>query len=636
VILLLDHDVRLTSHTCFLSFSPVLKSILMNVEVRLDKPCISLPGFSQESVQHLLQFLHRGYVVISKKRQKEFLLLCTSLRINPPVVKEELDDKEMVLDTTSDNQHDGDQICDKTEESQRDGDVGISKESDDNEFLELLKSPKADSDEETPEHISDFLNQLNKSALNTNNNDNSKQDHNCDEEELVGLDLMPEVEDTFKMPESFDIPQDYIKEIFPKKSKFTRDSEPAPPKAGPSSTGPMFDKLLRDEYLDNGNTLEQEVMQITYKKDFTSKRNQGIQGKLNPKRDRKKIMADLFNDSDSEQEEEKDEAQRSPTPSSSLVTQLEEKRNRVRDKLSTEKVSSKKKESFLSKSRKVNASQHSSFNRNEEDDKFIVSDNESSGSDSEDGEDLQLTSESEADDRKKRLEDRKKKKGGDVLAWMNKKAKVKVNVQTTPKSFIQDMAQYKLRLHFQEDSSSSEPEKTSKSSPRRDDLRSDSESSDDSIPRGKRINPIKSSSSSTDSEEERKRRKERKKRKKKKYKKKTRENSEDFPVEEVVWTPSMYQKWDKGAKIGVKRKASNSDSERKGSTSLKFQRSASIDLKKSSEFQKYKNQKKQMKMQRSVSTIETVGTAFGKSGISWPASSLPKIPKLKKTEAKNN
>ena len=98
----------------------------------------------------------------------------------------------------------------------------------------------------------------------------------------------------------------------------------------------------------------------------------------------------------------------------------------------------------------------------------------------------------------------------------------------------------------------------------------------------------------------------------------------------------MYQKWDKGEKIAVKRKASNSDSERKGSTSLKLQRSASIELKKSSEFQKYKNQKKQMKMQRSVSTIETISAAFGKSGISWPASSLPKIPKLKKTEAKND
>ena len=365
-------------------------------------------------------------------------------------MREELEEEQkeqVVLETNSDNKQDDDnEIRDKiTGGSRRNENAGISRGSDENEYLEKLQSPEGDSDEETPEQISDFLNQLNKSALNTNNNDDSKPDHNCDEEEFFGLDSIPEVEDTFKMPESFDIPQDYIKEIFPKKSKFTRDPEPETPKAGPSSTGPMFDKTLRDEHLDNGNTLVQdEVIQITYKKDSTSKRNQGIKGKLNPKRDRKKIMADLFNDSDSdsEQEEEKDEAERSPTPSSSLVSQLEEKRNRVRDKLSSEKVRSKKKESFLSKSRKVHANQHSSFNRNEEDDKFIVPDNETSASDS-DEEDLQLSSESDADDRRKRLEDRKKKKGGDVLAWMNKKAKVRVNVQTTPKSFIQDMAQYK-------------------------------------------------------------------------------------------------------------------------------------------------------------------------------------------------
>ena len=375
--------------------------------------------------------------MIRKKCQKEFLLLCTSLRINPPVVKEELEDelkeKQLVLETNSDNQ----KICDNIKgDLRREQNSGISKESYENEYLEKLQSPKGDSDEETPEHISDFLNQLNKSALNTNNNDDEKQDHNCDEEEFVDLDSIPDVEDTFKMPESFDIPQDYIKEIFPKKTKFTRYPEPETPLAGSSSKGPVSDKLFQDEYPDND-----EVVQITYKKDSTAKRNQGIKGKLNPKRDRKKIMADLFNDSDSDQEKEKekkkDESLRSPTPSSSLVTDLEEKRNRVRDKLSTEKGKSKKKESFLSKSRKVLA------NRNEEDEKFVVPDNESSGSDSEDEADPQLSSESESDDRRKRLEDRKKRKGGDVLAWMNKKAKIKVNVQTTPKSFIQDMAQYK-------------------------------------------------------------------------------------------------------------------------------------------------------------------------------------------------
>merc|ERR1711978_159785 len=90
------------------------------------------------------------------------------------------------------------------------------------------------------------------------------------------------------MPASFDIPQDYIKEIFPKKSKFSKDPEPEPemPKAGTSSQGPLF----RDEYLDNGNiVLQDEVIEITYKKDSSSKRNQGLKGKLNPKRDRMKL-----------------------------------------------------------------------------------------------------------------------------------------------------------------------------------------------------------------------------------------------------------------------------------------------------------------------------------------------------------
>ena len=169
------------------------------------------------------------------------------------------------------------------------------------------------------------------------------------------------------------------------------------------------------------------------------------------------------------------------------------------------------------------------------------------------------------------------------------------------------------------------------SSQSKEDPLSESEESDDSIPRGRRINALKSSSSS-DSEEERKKRRE-KKRKKKKHKK----DLKDFPVEEVVWTPSMYQKWDQH-KGGGKRKLSDSDTERHDrprSKSLKFQRSQSIELKKSREFIKHKSQKSPMKMQRSISTIETVSTAFAKPGISWPASSLPKIPKLKKNEPKN-
>ena len=82
--------------------------------------------------------------MISKKCQKEFLLLCTSLRINPPIVKEELEDKlneQVVLETNSDNQQDDNEICDKIPgDSQRDENTVISKEPDENEYLENMQS----------------------------------------------------------------------------------------------------------------------------------------------------------------------------------------------------------------------------------------------------------------------------------------------------------------------------------------------------------------------------------------------------------------------------------------------------------------------------------------------------------------
>ena len=308
------------------------------------------------------------------------------------------------------------------------------------DYLEHLESPKAESDEETPEHISDFLNQLNETALKTNNNEDSKPDDDCPEDHSFHFEIVPEDEDTFKMPASFDIPQDYIKEIFPNKSKIVstvRDPEPKPETSKTEDKSKAED--FGDTFEDNNTSLDEEVVQITYKKDATSKRNQGIKGKLNPKRDRKKMMADLFNDSDSDQEEREDKP--SAASSSISLSDLEEKRNRVKEKLSGERQKSSPKKSLLSQTRRQNLQTSKAQNRNEEDDKFVVADHVSSVSES--GEEPDMTSESEADERRKRLEDRKKKKGGDVLSWMNKSAKVKVTVQTNPKSFIQDMAQYK-------------------------------------------------------------------------------------------------------------------------------------------------------------------------------------------------
>merc|ERR1719500_1854835 len=80
----------LSTHLCFLSSSPVLKRLYMDIEVRLEKTSyISMPGFSEKAVKQLLQFLHRGFVVFDlNESQHEFLYLCTSLKINPPVIKD--------------------------------------------------------------------------------------------------------------------------------------------------------------------------------------------------------------------------------------------------------------------------------------------------------------------------------------------------------------------------------------------------------------------------------------------------------------------------------------------------------------------------------------------------------------------
>ena len=63
VVLMLDNGVKLSTHLCFLSSSPVLKRLYMDIEVRMERTSfISMPGFSERAVKQLLQFLHRGFV----------------------------------------------------------------------------------------------------------------------------------------------------------------------------------------------------------------------------------------------------------------------------------------------------------------------------------------------------------------------------------------------------------------------------------------------------------------------------------------------------------------------------------------------------------------------------------------------
>ena len=153
------------------------------------------------------------------------------------------------------------------------------------------------------------------------------------------------------------------------------------------------------------------------------------------------------------------------------------------------------------------------------------------------------------------------------------------------------------------------------------------ESDSDSSPaRGKRISPAKQAV------EESSRRREKKKRKKLKKLRIDTAPANFSPEEVEVWTPAMYEKWDRGGRPKTKKRKhkqdSDSDSRQKMKVKPGFNRSLSFDTKKPAQG---------VQLQRSASsvgTLESLGIShnYGPSAFSRPVSSLPKIPKLKKQE----
>eukprot|EP00092_Neocalanus_flemingeri_P001094 GFUD01001165.1.p1 GENE.GFUD01001165.1~~GFUD01001165.1.p1 ORF type:complete len:928 (+),score=299.75 GFUD01001165.1:196-2979(+) len=867
VVLLLDNKTSLKAHKCFLSASPVLKEVLMSLEARLDKlPHISMPEFSKESVVSFLHFLYKGFVVLeNNNNQQEFLRLCTTLKVNPPVVRvagkvpddtcsqelvlpsqafSDLSDDEMVIeedfeevqeqetepevekDTNSNLLLREPHIVDKSSDIETDSvpdsllsvkDTNLNNDnltmvecpsnrvldeltnipessslpsqnleiipnhayhvpalpdqqlgsicdnlgplaSNDSlpvyESLANLKSPTEDEyDDETTEHISDFLNLLNTKSLNEKK---AKEEIQVEpEQEMEPVDTfdtfrMPDSfdipVDTFKMPDSFDIPSDYIKEIVPYSSASSAsfqisddeiDRKPAEiiqcpvqvPIGNLAGTKenekkveeskikeePVGEKriirnlnfdddIFKEEFIDN-TPVQDEIEQITYKKDETSRRyrdsNKPQQKKVhNPKKDRRKMISSLFSESDEELPSTiskklsfKDsgepravtpssEESRTPTPTTSLRDELEEKRERMKKKLKRSgggdvedprvlEYRKKKKQMQESTPRKNHSSGSTPSKvhtcnsscmcvkniRHEEDNKWLVPDtyessdeligkhsesDESSDIDkpdqsssqkkkkihkkriipAEDSSDEESDEEENAEDRRKRLDERKKRKGGDVLAWMSRKARVSVSVQTKPKAVILDMALYKMKLLAEDGTDESDHEVKEPTGKQSD------SGSEDSIPRGKRFSPVKLPESEEEMKKPKKKIKKHKK-KRKRIRKATPEPS--FPVEDVVWTPAMYEKWDKNR---GKKKGSDSDSDAPRSKHKKLHRSMSTEPKPS--IDSYKHKSSQLpKVQRSMSSLESLGIShnYGPSSMSKPASSLPKIPKLKKPDS---
>ena len=396
-----------------------------------------------------------------------------------------------------------------------DAEAGIEHEgtvSDDDIVTSVLSNEEEnEEDTETTEHISDFLNLITREEAKVN----EKADSGSENEEY-----------TFKMPESFDIPHEYIKEIVPSSLHSKRAYEMntildvKDPENNLNSCRGELSKVvesLNSDATGSGSNItgnEELTATLTYKKDKTSKRYKGTihsqrKNILNPKKDRKKIIANLFNESDEDvaldlpqsssslQDNQDiidtDDVNPTTTPNSSHRSDLQEKRERMKNKLKRtrgvyENIKSidnvKKRKSskdFIGKVKSKTASEHKIHPCDsvkkylcEEDKNWLVSDDHISDDDTREANKkiesnmkaghLTTSSDDESDstetaeDRRKRLAERKNKKGGDVLAWMSRRAQISVNVQTKPNSVILDMALYRMKLLAEEEETVSEAE----------------------------------------------------------------------------------------------------------------------------------------------------------------------------------
>lgn len=208
--------------------------------------------------------------------------------------------------------------------------------------------------------------------------------------------------------------------------------------------------------------------------------------------------------------------------------------------------------------------------------------------------------------RDKRLSERKKKAGGDILFWMNPghKSKVKVKVQMFAKEDIMDMNYYKMKLLADEgsDTDVETPRKVSESDV----------SSEVSSKRSKSPDYVKRMLDNSDTDNSIAKRKKHKKRKKKK-----RHSSNGSPGATERYKRPVSDSSDEDVKPKSKFKSFHRSVSHVGSLGESSNRSNSF---------------AKPVIQRSISTLESLGIShnYGLSSMPKLTSSMPKIPKIAK------
>ena len=255
--------------------------------------------------------------------------------------------------------------------------------------LEICDSEAVlESDEETPEHISNFIHSL-----------APPSSHEAAEEALE--DGVREEYTPFKMPDSFDIPAEYIKQMVPSQPAVNTVSNPF--RTSDEETdkpASKVEKVASNEYaevaknatesiveserticdqvvLSTGDATSSEpkvkaevVEQLTYKKEASIRPRDLKKTKErkahNPKMDRRTLQANLFGESDSEGETKKEPEKRKKEPNSDQdqlksdqKTDLEGKRKRIKKKLKQSDMEDKRAEKLKRKKKSHEGSRSS-------------------------------------------------------------------------------------------------------------------------------------------------------------------------------------------------------------------------------------------------------------------------------------
>uniref|UniRef100_A0A0K2VDI0 BTB domain-containing protein n=1 Tax=Lepeophtheirus salmonis TaxID=72036 RepID=A0A0K2VDI0_LEPSM len=266
---------RIKCHQCILVCSPILKSILDSLDIRIsgNSPVLSVPDFHPNSIRKLLQFLYEGEVSLQKGSRTliEFKELCNLLEIDPSVNK---------FHPQDDEQSGSSQESQNNVEEQNEGVTELHEEEDDDK----IEEEEVIDDDDIPSIPCEFCS-LRLQDLTT-------YEAHVSECEIKTL-------DSFKMPDNFDLPEEIIRSSGgPPSYAIELEEEPdeqgSPEKSSAESkSSPLQTKSTTADTSDSEG-FEDILTKSTQYDKLSSKESQGQLEKKKKTSSKFKLIDDLF------------------------------------------------------------------------------------------------------------------------------------------------------------------------------------------------------------------------------------------------------------------------------------------------------------------------------------------------------